>query len=73
VFTQILPWLIIAALIGVVLGLVIGIYIASSPVQRYYHHFQAMQSQARTQPLSTSGRKPVRYLDDEPFVVRPRR
>ena len=72
-FTQILPWLIIAALIGVVLGLVLGIYIASSLVQRYYHHFQAMQSQVRTQPLSTFDRKPVRYLDDEPFVVRPRR
>lgn len=76
-FSLMLPWLIIACLLGVVLGLIIGIYIASSLVQRHYRHF--LTGQAPTQPLSAqpiSGYRrspaPGLYLDDEPFG-RPRR
>jgi hypothetical protein len=66
-FSLMLPWLIISCLLGVVLGLVLGISIASSLVRHNYHHFQSMQAQSPTQPLSDYRRGPVQYLDDEPF------
>jgi hypothetical protein len=56
---QMLPWLIIACLLGVVIGLIGGMHISSSLFQR---HHQETQSQ----PLVYQ-RSPTRYLDDDHY------
>ncbi|GCF07348.1 MptD family putative ECF transporter S component [Dictyobacter arantiisoli] len=64
-FSQMLPWLIIACLVGVIAGLIIGTYVGSSLLQR---HEKAAQPQPLTYPQG-----PTRYLDDDHYDRRPRR
>jgi len=67
-FAQMLPWLLIALLFGIVVGLIAGTHIGSSLLHR---HVQATQVQTR--PLGGYQRIPSRYLDDDPYGERPRR
>jgi len=64
-----MPWLIIAGLVGLVVGLISGTFIASSLLQRYSHHVQSTQ----TQPQPHYPRVQTRYLDDDEYMRRPRR
>ncbi|GER86879.1 hypothetical protein KDW_10410 [Dictyobacter vulcani] len=68
-FALMLPWLIIAVLIGGVIGLVGGFFLASSLTRKHYSHFQEIH----TQPIQRGFPRPVsRYLDENEVYARPR-
>ncbi len=69
--SQILPWLVVALLSGIVLGLIIGVALGSSLVKGHYSHFVR-----KTQPPQPSKTRPLvppppanqaPYCDDFPY------
>ncbi len=62
---QMLPWFAVTLLIGVVLGLVVGIFLASALVKGHYSHFIS-----NTQPLRQAPPNQSPHYDGFPYADR---
>ncbi|GCE06123.1 hypothetical protein [Dictyobacter aurantiacus] len=70
--TTMFPWILIALLSGMLIGLVIGVYLASSLVRGHFSHFLTHGSQ-RQAPPSPHPKASGPFYEDELYTRRPTR
>ena len=58
-FAQLLPWLITAALVGLVLGLAAGMWLGSTITRGHYTHALSTQAYARPQGMQPAPKRGV--------------